>query len=106
MLMRTFDEVPPEKHKEIAIKVIKLALKSYYKLTEDMYPSTGAVKTETVTSYHPGDIFCLKIDIDRAIEQLPLNLRKIIIMAFIVGWPVSKICSALGFKFRVDFTVP
>jgi DNA-directed RNA polymerase specialized sigma24 family protein len=104
--MRTFDEIPPEKHKDVAIKVIKLALKSYYKLAEDMYPATGAVKTEAMGNMHPGDTFCLKIDIDRAIEQLPLKLRKIIIMAFIVGWPVSKICSALGFKFRVDFTVP
>jgi DNA-directed RNA polymerase specialized sigma24 family protein len=104
--VRTFDDIPADKHKEIAIKVIKFALKSYYKLAEDMYPATGAVKTETMSNLHPGDIFCLKIDIDRAIQQLPLNLRKIIIMAFIVGWPVSKICSALGFKFRVDFTVP
>lgn len=101
--MRVFDDIPEEKHKEMAIKVIKLCLKSYYKLSEEMYPQTGAVKTEAIVNTYPGDIFCIKMDIDKAINCLPLQLRKITLMAFIMGWPVSKICNTLGFKFRVDF---
>jgi hypothetical protein len=101
--VKTFDEIPPEQHKEMAINVIKLCLKSYHKLSEDMYPQSGAVKTEASMKTYPGDIFCIKIDIDRAINILPFQLRKVVIMAFIAGLPVSKICAMLGFKFRVDF---
>jgi hypothetical protein len=54
--MRTFNEVPPEKHKEMAINVIKFCLKSYHRLSEEMYPQTGAVKTEASTKIYPGDV--------------------------------------------------
>lgn len=106
MVIKTFDEIPTERHEEICIKVIKHCLKAYYKLDGDMTAQPGVVKTEAVINTYPGDIFCIKIDIDRAINMLPLKLRKIIIMHFIVGFPVSKICAMLGFKFRVDFIAP
>lgn len=101
--MRTFDDVPPEKHKEVAINVVKLCLKSYHKLDDDMHPQHGAVKTETASTNYPGDLFCIKMDIDRAIEILPLHTRKVVILAFIAGLSVGKICAMMGFKFRVDF---
>jgi len=101
--MKTFDDVPPERHKEISIKVIKYCLKAYFKLSSTMYPQSSVVRQEDALNAYPGDIFSLKIDIDRAISILSLKLRKIIIMAFIIDIPVAKICSMLGYKFRVDF---
>ena len=101
--MKTFDEVPPELHKEIAIKVIKHCLKSYYKMSNSMYPQSSVMRETDAMNTYPGDIFNLKLDIDRAIGVLSLNYKKIIIMHFIMDIPVDKICSMLGFKFRVDF---
>lgn len=101
--MKTFDEVPPELHKEVAIKVIKHCLKSYYKMSSSMYPQSSVVREADAMNTYPGDIFDLKLDIDRAVGVLSLKLKKIIIMHFIIDVPVDKICSMLGYKFRVDF---
>jgi hypothetical protein len=101
--MKTFDDIPPERHKEISIKVLKHCLKAYYKLSGTMFPQSSIIRQEDALNAYPGDIFSLKIDIDRAISILSLKLRKIIIMAFIIDIPVAKICSMLGYKFRVDF---
>lgn len=102
--MRTFDEVPPEKHKEISIKVLKHCLKYYFKLNSNMYPQSCVVRREdSFTNSITGDIFSLKLDIDRVIKTLPLKLRKIVILSFIMDVPVAKICSMLSFRFRVDF---
>jgi hypothetical protein len=103
MSIKTFDEVPPEQHKEVAIKVIKHCLKSYYRMSSSMYPQSSVVRETDAMNTYPGDIFNLKLDIDRAIGVLSLKLQKIIIMHFIIDVPVDKICAMLGYKFRVDF---
>jgi hypothetical protein len=100
--LRTFDEVPPELHKEVAIKVIKHCLKAYYRMSSSMYPQSSVVRESDAMNTYPGDIFNLKLDIDRAVGVLPLKLKKIVIMHFIMDVPVDKICNQLGFKFRVD----
>jgi hypothetical protein len=101
--LRTFNDVSLEKHKETCIKVIKHCLKQYYKLDSEMFPQSGAVKTETVTNTsYLGDIFCIKLDIDRAIAQLPLQFKKIVIMHFIVDFPIHKLCPMMAMKYRVD----
>lgn len=101
--MRTFDEVPPEKHKEISIKVLKHCLKYYFKLNSNMYPQSCVVRREDSFTNSSGDISSLKLDIDRVIQILPLKLRKIVILSFIIDVPVAKICSMLSFRFRVVF---
>ena len=102
-LFRTFDEVPSEKHKEIAIKVIKHCLKAYSRMSNSMYPQSSVIREVDAMNTYPNDIFDLKMDIDAAINALPLKYRKIILMHFILDIPVDKICSASGYKFRVDF---
>jgi len=102
MSIKTFDEVPPELHKEVAIKVIKHCLKAYYRMSSSMFPQSSVVREADAMNTYPGDIFNLKLDIDRAIGILPLKLKKIIIMLFIMDVPVDKACAMMGFKFRVD----
>ena len=100
--IRTFDDVPKEQHKEISIKVIKHCLKNYYRMSSSMFPQSSVVREADAANTYPGDIFNLKLDIDKAIGVLPLKLKKIIIMLFIMDVPVDKACQMLGFKFRVD----
>lgn len=102
--MRTFDDVSPEKHKEISIKVLKYWLKNIYKMDGLSTPSNGVIKQEDILlqSQQLGNVFCLKLDITAAIDTLPLRLKKIVYLHYIIGFPVSKICLMLGFKFRVD----
>jgi len=102
--VRTFDDVSPEKHKEISIKVLKYWLKNIYKMDGLSTPSNGVIKQEDILlqSQQLGNVFCLKLDITAAIDTLPLRLKKIVYLHYIIGFPVSKICLMLGFKFRVD----
>ena len=100
--IRTFDEIPAEKHKEVAIKVIKHCLKSYYRMSSSMYPQSSVIRETDAALTVPGDIFNLKLDIDAAIAILPLKLKKIVIMLFLCDIPVDKACSMLGYRFRVD----
>jgi hypothetical protein len=102
--LRTFDDITPEDHKEICIKVLKYWLKNYYKLDGMAFPQSSILKQDDILAEntYPGDLFCLKLDIERAINKLPLRLKKIIYLFSIIGFPVGKICLMLGFKFRVD----
>jgi hypothetical protein len=102
--VKTFDDVAQENHKEICIKVLKYWLKNYYKLDGMAFPQSSILKQEDMSrgNTYPGDTFCLKLDIERAIDKLPFHLKKIIYLFSIVGFPVGKICLMLGFKFRVD----
>jgi len=104
MIARTFDDVTPEDHKEIAIKVLKHWLKNYYKLDGIAFPQSSIIRQEDLVSgsLYSGDAFCMKMDIEDAINTLPLRLKKIIYLHYIIGFPVGKICLMLGFKFRVD----
>ena len=104
LLARTFDDILPEDHKEVSIKVLKHWLKNYYKLDGMAFPQSSILKQDELVSgnTYPGDSFCLKLDIEDAINTLPLRLKKIIFLHYIIGFPVGKICLMLGFKFRVD----
>lgn len=98
------DKINDKKYKDTCIKVIKHCLKYYYHLNADMYPQSTAVKTfDFSLSPFYGNMFCIKLDIDKTIQTLPPKLKKIIIMHFIMDLPVGKICAMLGFKFRIDF---
>ena len=102
--VKTFDDIKPEDHKEICIKVLKYWLKNYYKLDGIVSPQSSILKQDDINgdNSYPGDSFCLKLDIERAINKLPLRLKKVIYLFSIIGYPVGKICLMLGFKFRVD----
>ena len=103
LTLRTFDEVPSEEHRAVCIKVLKHCLKYYFKLNSNMYPQSCVVRKEdSFTNNITGDIFSLKLDIDRVIQSLPLKSRKIIILSYIMDIPKNKICSMLSFRFRVD----
>lgn len=101
---KTFDDVPPEHHKEVCFKVLKYWLKNYYKLDGMAFPQSSILKQEELVTgaTFAGDSFCLKMDIEAAIATLPLRLKKIVYLHYIIGLPVGKICTMLGFKFRVD----
>jgi hypothetical protein len=100
--IKTFDDVPAEMHKEVAVKVIKHCLKQYYRMSNSMYPQSSVLRETDAMNTYPGDIFNIKLDIDKAVDTLSLRLKKIIIMHFIMDVPVGKVCSLLGYKFRVD----
>lgn len=102
--MKTFNDIRPEEHKEICIKVLKYWLKNYYKLDGISSPQSSILKQDDLIASitDPGDSFCLKLDIERAINKLPLRLRKIIYLFSIIGMPVGKICLMLSLRFRVD----
>lgn len=101
---RTFEDITLEDHKEISIKVLKHWLKNYYKLDGLSFPQSSILKQEDIVAgnSNSGDTFCMKMDIEAAINTLPLRLKKIIYLHYIIGFPVGKICLMLGFKFRVD----
>ena len=103
--MYNFDNIPPNQHKAICIKFIKEWLKHYYKFQVTDSPQSSILRpqTNTLETTYPNTSFCDKLDIDRAIEELPLKLRKIVYMHFIIGYSVAKVCTMLGFKFRVNF---
>lgn len=101
---KTFKDIPPEKHKQICIKVLKFWLKSYYKLNNNIFPRSSVLKQEEYINgvTDSGDSFCLKMDIDDAIEHLPLHLKKIIYLNYILDLPISKIILMLNYKYRID----
>lgn len=101
---RTFNDVPPECHKQVCFKVLKFWLKSYYKLNAGAFPQSSVLRQEELINgaVDVGDSFALKMDIDNAIEALPLGLKKIIYLNYILDLPVNKTCLILGLKFRVD----
>lgn len=101
---KTFDDVPSEAHKEVCFKVLKHWLKNYYKLSGMAFPQSSILKQEELIkgATYAGDSFCLKLDIEKAINALPLRLKKIIYLHYIIDLPVGKICTMLSYKFRVD----
>ena len=101
---KTFNEVPPEKHKEVCFKVLKYWLKSYYKLNISAFPQSSVLKQDELLNgtMDSGDSLCLKLDIDNAIAKLPLKLKKMIYLSYILDMPVKKIKILLNYKFRID----
>lgn len=99
---RNFDDIPPEKYKEVALKTIKACLKNYHQLNSSMYPQSSAVHKGIVHNFKNIDAFSLKLDIDKAINSLSLKSKKIIILLWILQMPLLTVRDMLGFKHRVD----
>jgi len=77
--------------------------KYVYNVATHQQSAVFEFSTDHYLKTNPENYFCEKVQIEEALEKLPLRLRKIIYLYFVLGIPVAKICTLLGYKFRVNF---